>query len=94
LWRESHPPIRLLRCDPALTASLLVRRPGYTKTVAGAGLPDGSGGFGDLTIHFDIQFPSSLRPEQKMLLRTGLALPKKLTAPQQAALTSVKNAFA
>lgn len=69
-------------------------RPGYTKTVAGAGLPDGNGGFGDLIIHFDVQFPTSLRPEQKMLLKTGLALPKKLTPEQQTALTSVRNAFA
>jgi len=68
--------------------------PGYTKTVAGGGLPDGNGGCGDLIIHFDVQFPTSLRPEQKMLLKTGLALPKTLTAEQQAALTSVKNAFA
>lgn len=70
------------------------RRPGYTKTVVGAGLPDGNGGYGDLIIHFDVQFPTSLRPEQKMLLKTGLALPKTLTAEQQTALTSVKNAFA
>lgn len=68
--------------------------PAYTKTVAGGGLPDGNGGFGDLIIHFDVQFPKSLRPEQKMLLKTGLALPKTLTPAQQTALTSVKNAFA
>lgn len=68
--------------------------PGYTKTVAGAGLPDGNGNYGDLIIHFDVQFPTSLRPEQKMLLKTGLALPKQLTPAQSTALTTVKNAFA
>jgi len=67
--------------------------PGYTKTMADAGLPDGNGGFGDLELHFEITFPTSLRPEQKMLLKTALALPKTLTKEQQLALTGTKNAF-
>jgi len=68
--------------------------PGFTKTMAGAGLPDGMGGFGDLILHFEIKFPTSLRPEQKMLLNTALALPKTLTKEQQLALVGVKNSFA
>lgn len=62
--------------------------------MAGAGLPDGMGGFGDLILHFEIKFPTSLRPEQKMLLNTALALPKTLTKEQQLALVGVKNSFA
>jgi DnaJ-class molecular chaperone len=101
LWAESRPSLWLAfteitglpEADDFCTRACS-RRPGYTKTVAGGGLPDGNGGCGDLIIHFDVQFPTSLRPEQKMLLKTGLALPKTLTAEQQAALTSVKNAFA
>ena len=80
----------------SLTPSLAPPRcsPGFTKTMVGAGLPDGMGGCGDLILHFDIKFPTSLRPEQKMLLSTALALPKSLTKEQQLALIGVKNNFA
>lgn len=67
--------------------------PGYTKVVPGEGLPKESGGFGDLVLEFDIVFPKSLRPEQKMLLKAGLALPKQMTRVQTDALTATKNAF-
>jgi len=67
--------------------------PGYTKTIPGEGLPTGGGGNGDLVLHFDIVFPKTLLPEQKMLLRAGLSLPKKMTAVQEKALITTKNAF-
>jgi DnaJ-class molecular chaperone len=67
--------------------------PDFTKIIAGGGLPDADGRHGDLIVHFNIQFPTSLRPEQKMLLQVALACPKTLTQEQQAALVSVRNVF-
>eukprot|EP01047_Picozoa_sp_COSAG01_P059575 COSAG01_NODE_7173_length_3319_cov_2.638509_3_plen_65_part_00 len=62
--------------------------------IAGGGLPTGEGSFGDIIVHFNVQFPTSLRLEQKALLRVALALPKILTAEQQQAITQAKNVFA
>ena len=67
--------------------------PGYTKTVGGEGMPTASGGKGDLVMSFDVKYPSSLRPDQKVLLKTGLAMPRTLNSAQEQALTRVKNAF-
>jgi DnaJ-class molecular chaperone len=67
---------------------------GFIKVIAGGGLPTGEGSFGDIIVHFNVQFPTSLRLEQKALLRVALALPKILTAEQQQAITQAKNVFA
>ncbi|XP_076466315.1 dnaJ homolog subfamily B member 13-like isoform X3 [Babylonia areolata] len=50
-------------------------KPGYTKTVPGEGMPMSSDPTqkGDLVIEFDIQFPNSLTPERKDLVKTALS---------------------
>ena len=44
-------------------------------------------------ISFDVKYPKSLRPDQKVLLKTGLCMPRELDEAQDKALTHVKNAF-
>ncbi|ESO00553.1 hypothetical protein HELRODRAFT_82787 [Helobdella robusta] len=53
-------------------------KPGYTRTVIGEGmpLPNDPSKKGDMIIHFNIEFPTSLSSEKKQLIR--FALPKHL----------------
>ena len=46
--------------------------PGVTKTVPGEGMPTASGGRGDLTVLFDVDFPRTLTPEQKATIKKAL----------------------
>lgn len=49
-------------------------KPGYTKRVPGEGMPitQGQEDKGDLVIEFDIEFPQTLTPEKKDLIRKAL----------------------
>ncbi len=49
-------------------------RPGYTKKVPGEGMPITKNPVqkGDLVIEFDIEFPTSLTPDRKDLIRHAL----------------------
>ena len=63
-------PLSMLPLSPFLPPSLSVRVCAHVF----------AGGYGDLIIHFDVQYPTSLRPEQKMLLKTGKSPPPPLRA--------------
>ena len=49
-------------------------RPGYTKVVPGEGMPLSADPQkkGDLVIEFDIEFPTSLTPDRKDLIKKSL----------------------
>ena len=49
-------------------------RPGFTKLVPGEGMPNSNNPEtkGDLIIEFDMEFPTSLTPEKKELIRRAL----------------------
>lgn len=51
--------------------------PGYIQVLKGHGMPIGGGRHGDLHIHFDIEFPSSLSVDVKSRLKTLLPVPHK-----------------
>ena len=52
----------------------IIFSPGYTKEVAGEGMPVSGepGKKGNLIIEFDIQFPQVMTPEKKQLIRKAL----------------------
>ena len=54
-----------------ITTKFLVH-PNYTKIVKGEGMPNETGGYGDLRIEFDIVFPERLTPEKKLLIKSAL----------------------
>ena len=58
----------------SLNMILFLHRPGYKKIVPDEGMPMSSDPAqkGDLTIEFNIEFPTSLTPERKDLVRTAL----------------------
>eukprot|EP00035_Acanthoeca_spectabilis_P020935 m.435383 g.435383 ORF g.435383 m.435383 type:complete len:328 (+) comp17841_c0_seq1:62-1045(+) len=47
--------------------------PGYQLKVPGEGMPVTKGGKGDLILHFDVTYPTSLSENQKALIRQGLS---------------------
>ena len=56
----------------------IIKRPGYTKTLTGEGMPyaEDNSKRGDLVIEFDIEYPKTLTPESKALIKQALQ-PKK-----------------
>lgn len=68
-------------------------RPGFQMSIAGEGMPKEDGSKGNLTVKFNISFPSALKAEQKLLLNAALAFPKTLSKSQTEAIEGVKKAF-
>eukprot|EP00164_Ancoracysta_twista_P001288 GFYU01001688.1.p1 GENE.GFYU01001688.1~~GFYU01001688.1.p1 ORF type:complete len:328 (+),score=93.15 GFYU01001688.1:151-1134(+) len=61
--------------------------PGFKKVVTGEGMPiENVGGKGNLVLDFDLVFPASLQPEQKMLMKAAFGLPKTLSEDQKKVL--------
>lgn len=54
--------------------NIFTSRPGYTKVVPGEGMPVSADPTkkGDLVIEFDIEFPTSLTPDRKDLIKKAL----------------------
>lgn len=54
--------------------NIFTYRPGYTKVVPGEGMPVSADptNKGDLVIEFDIEFPTSLTPDRKDLIKKAL----------------------
>ena len=48
---------------------------------------------GELAVHVELQFPASLTPAQKALIRAALLLPAKLSEPQTHAVHAFEAAF-
>jgi DnaJ-class molecular chaperone len=49
-----------------------VTAPATRRTLAGYGMPKKGGGFGNLVVTFDVEFPASLTPQQQATLATVL----------------------
>jgi DnaJ family protein B protein 13 len=61
-------------CYSELNSIFVIFRPGYTKIVPGEGMPisQDPSKKGDLVIEFEIEFPTSLSPERKDLIKRAL----------------------
>ena len=61
-------------CYSELNSIFVFFRPGYTKIVPGEGMPisQDPSKKGDLVIEFEIEFPTSLSPERKDLIKRAL----------------------
>lgn len=57
-----------------VSVNIFIFRPGYTKVVPGEGMPVSADPTkkGDLVIEFDIEFPTSLTPDRKDLIKKAL----------------------
>ena len=66
---------------------------GDVMTVDEEGLPDGSGGKGNLIVVFEVLFPKVLSETQKQIIRSGFYLPAAPTQSQQESVSSYLGSF-